>query len=129
MKSPPLLRMGMAAAMYLLLIWGHLSLNSPQWYAVFAALVLCSLLLYCLRETILDGLEVRMESDSLDQGSAMSCSVRTDSPSITTSLKRLDSLKSELMQQYAKFGQDQSTLNRLSRGSWHKHRDSSRPDT
>lgn len=115
--------------MYLLLIWGHMSLNSPQWYAVLAALVLCSLLIYCLRETILDSLEVPMESDSLDQGRAIPYPIRTDNPSLTTSLKRLDSLKSELMQQYAKFGQDQSALNGLSRGSWHKRSDSSRPDT
>lgn len=45
-------------------------------------------------------------------------------PSLEASVMRLDSLKSELKEQYAQFGRDQSLLNSKSLGSWNGIRNS-----
>lgn len=47
-----------------------------------------------------------------------------DIPSLDASIAKLDALKSELKQQYAQFGKDQSALNSKCLGSWHRTRDS-----
>lgn len=115
----------MAAVMYLLLIWGYLTLNNPQWFAVFAALVMSITLLHwaseARQETVRDLLaeldEIRMDSAQEPCSQVVDCE-----PSVSASMSKLDSLKTELNQQYAQFGRDQSLTNSRGLGLWNRYR-------
>lgn len=47
-----LLRFSMAAGMYLLLMWGYLVLPNAQWFAAFLALILSSMLVFWVTESV-----------------------------------------------------------------------------
>ena len=138
----------MAAGMYLLLMWGYLILQTPQYFAAFAALVMCIALMFWVSEAIVGkNLLDECESNELaqnvltqncpvlnefDQCESSSCksfpSTSESEPSLSMSVCRLDALKDELTQQYAQFGKDQSLLNSKGLGTWqqkhaHKGRD------
>ncbi|MFK7893579.1 MAG: hypothetical protein AB8B63_22370 [Granulosicoccus sp.] len=109
--------------MYILLIWGSMTLESPQWYAVFVALIMSTMLLFWVGEATED-CYARINKDKF--GNHTTRGEASDSaavPSLSASNRKLDSLKAELTQQYAQFGQDQVALNRESLGCWHtRHR-------
>lgn len=123
LKSSHLMRLGMAAAMYLLLIWGHLSLSTPQWYAVFAALLMCIMLMFWVSEASEDCYEETAVTQSRQPGFPRHGDQTTDIPSLSASLIKLDTLKADLVEQYAQFGRDQTELNRKSLGCWHRNSD------
>ena len=127
----------MAAGMYLLLMWGYLILQTPQYFAVFAALVMCIALLFWVSETIvgqnlLDECESKELADnvSVTKDSAHNEPIQCESlqptndsePTLSMSVCRLDALKDELTQQYAQFGKDQSLLNSKGLGTWQQKR-------
>jgi hypothetical protein len=119
----------MAAAMYILLIWGYLVLSTPQWYAVFTALVMSVMLLFWVSETVEECHDSCVKARSEIPGMPEQLSQDLDIPSLPASMKKLDALKLDLMQQYAQFGRDQSALNSKSLGSWHRNRDPGRHQT
>ncbi len=53
--------------------------------------------------------------------------LRSSAPGLDAAVLRLDSLKSELMVQYAQFGRDQSLINSRGLGSWHGKRNFHKP--
>lgn len=109
----------MAAAMYILLVWGSMTLESPQWYAVFVALIMSTMLLFWVAEATED-CYARIDTDkSGHHGSRGDVCHPEAVPSLSASTRKLESLKAELSQQYAQFGQDQVALNRDSLGCWH----------
>ena len=119
MKSSPLLRLIAAAGIYLVLMWGYMALPSGQWFAAFLALMMSVMLIYWVRETI----DVVLTTDSqITPIEAVDvqplCITFAADPSLEASVTRLDSLKSDLKEQYAQFGRDQSLLNSKSLGSW-----------
>ncbi|MFK7997631.1 MAG: hypothetical protein AB8B87_26125 [Granulosicoccus sp.] len=121
MKSSPTLRVLMAAGMYLLLMWGYVILPTAQLYAVFAALIMSIALLFWVSEArasqqISQSLENRLIS-RLDSQLPES----SDDPTVVASMLRLDSLKSELTQQYAQFGRDQALMNSKGLGTWRRN--------
>lgn len=145
-----LLRFATAAGMYLLLMWGYMELPSAQWYAAFLALILCSMLVFWVTESV-----VAANAATRHRPMAAVCSHRFDQhlpavsgrPGLTMpdwqaspeesvagdltasvqdieiTVARLDALKSELTQQYAQFGRDQSALNAFGLGTWNGKRD------
>ena len=119
----------MAATIYLSLLWGYLILQTPQHFAAFSALVLCVGVLFWVgvARTV-----TRAESQSITSGgfvddlSASSGSstvpLQADEPSLSSSLKKLDALKTELSEQYAQFGKDQTAMNSKGLGTWQRRR-------
>ena len=128
----------MAAGMYLLLMWGYLTLQTPQYFAVFAALVMCTALLFWVSESVvgqnsLD--EYKSEEATEDNAAQNELTQQNESiqsqpvqpgsecePTLSMSVSRLDALKDELTQQYAQFGKDQSLLNSKGLGTWQQKR-------
>ncbi len=122
MKSSPTLRVLMAAGMYLLLMWGYVTLQTPQLYAAFVALIMSIALLFWVSEARAPSqLEMSLDQQ-LASASDERLAIDHDEPSLSASILRLDSLKAELTQQYAQFGRDQSLLNRKGLGAWHQNR-------
>lgn len=127
LKSSPLVRLGMAASMYLLAIWGHVALPGAVWFAGFLALVMCTLLIFWVHEAYADvqcELAHSSEMNSIREGLTAHDQLldSQQGQSLEAAAARLDSLKADLMQQYAQFGRDQSSINSRSLGSWHKIR-------
>lgn len=137
-----LLRFSMAASMYLLLMWGYMMLPSAQWFAAYLALIMSTMLVYWVTETrvMTDSAatprqqELRSRSGFGRPGITMQDwqerpdeplggDLRSSAPGLEAAVLRLDSLKSELMVQYAQFGRDQSLINGRGLGSWHGKRD------
>ncbi len=54
MESSPWVRIGMAAGLYLLVIWGHLSLVEGTAFAIFFAFVMAAMLVYWSDQSALD---------------------------------------------------------------------------
>ena len=124
--------------MYLLLMWGYLTLQTPQYFAVFAALVMCTALLFWVSESVvaqnsLD--EYKSEEATEDNAAQNELTQQNESiqyepvqpgsecePTLSMSVSRLDALKDELTQQYAQFGKDQSLLNSKGLGTWQQKR-------
>ncbi|MGQ7843401.1 hypothetical protein ACUNV4_02910 [Granulosicoccus sp. 3-233] len=141
-----LVRFSMAAGMYLLLMWGYMVLPNAQWFAAFLALILSTMLIYWVTETRVTTdltenprhAEPRIRSGYGRPGITMADwqekpdepiggDLRTSPPGLEAAVLRLDSLKSELMAQYAQFGRDQSLINGRGLGSWHGKRDFHKP--
>lgn len=124
MKSSPMLRFSTAAGIYLMLMWGYTVLPTGQWFAAFLAVMMSIMLIYWVNEA---SDERRSSSNSVSpvKHSTIQPAHITFAadPSLEASILRLDSLKSELKEQYAQFGRDQSILNSKSLGSWNGIRD------
>jgi len=121
LKTSPLLRLFAAAGIYLVLMWGYIVLPSGQWFAAFLALMMSVILTFWVRKTIDT---VRAKDSQIAPIGAVDlqppCTTFAADPSLEASVARLDSLKSDLKEQYAQFGRDQSQLNAKSLGSWHR---------
>ncbi|MFK7852935.1 MAG: hypothetical protein AB8B79_02435 [Granulosicoccus sp.] len=123
LKSSPWVRFGMAAGLYLLLMWGYTWLPTAQWYAAFLALVTSSMMAYWVSEASADTHARLVNNQSIEATSSSVSSEETAcSASLEASILRLDSLKEELTHQYAQFGRDQSLINSNGLGSWHGNR-------
>lgn len=123
LNSTSLLRGAAAAGLYLLLMWGYTELPSPQWFAVYLALIMSCALLYWVGEAAAAASCQREEVIDSSAEESMHVAVgESDAASLEASIVRLDSLKSELTLQYAQFGQDQSLINSNGLGSWHGNR-------
>lgn len=137
-----LVRFTMAAGMYLLLMWGYLVLPSAQWFAAFLALIMSTMLVFWVAEaTVARALQTEGEMPAGSIRSAVGRPGLTmadwqarpekhpggdlpvSSQELESAVIKLDSLKSELMLQYAQFGRDQSQMNRGGLGTWHGKRD------
>lgn len=112
--------------MYLLLIWGYMSLKTPQWFAVFTALLMSGMLLFWVGDAAEAAREQLRLYKKKQAGARQGSAAVAGNPSLDVSMEKLDALKSELMQQYAEFGKDQSALNSKILGSWHRTRDPNR---
>ncbi|NND93002.1 MAG: hypothetical protein HKN42_19250 [Granulosicoccus sp.] len=139
--SSQLVRFAMASGMYLLLMWGYAVLPSAQWFAAFLALIMCAMLVFWVSESAADA-DYRSRGSQaarVKQTTRQSLTVTDEfvdsagfpvmddgsgslPPSLEASILRLDSLKAELMVQYAQFGRDQSLLNSSGLGFWHGNR-------
>jgi len=137
LNSVHLLRILMAAVMYLLMVWGHVALQTPQWFAVFAALVMSITLLYWASEARLDAVRGQRANTDADVDADVMTTLHDKHPTtllteqeteLSAAVSRLDSLKSELNQQYAQFGRDQSLINKNALGLWNRDRHSPRAD-
>lgn len=146
-----LVRFSMAAGMYLLLMWGYMVLPNAQWFAAFLALIMATMLVYWVTETMVaTELSVKpgkhtqqARSGSGAPGSGrpgitmqdwqekpeepIGGDLRSSAPGLEAAVLKLDSLKSELMVQYAQFGRDQSLINSRGLGSWHGKRNFHKP--
>lgn len=112
----------MAAGMYLLLMWGYVTLQTPQLYAAFVALIMSVALFFWVSEARTpSNMQILIDEQLMSTNDGSSATERHE-PSLSASILRLDSLKAELKQQYAQFGQDQSLLNRKGLGTWHQNR-------
>lgn len=121
MKRVPLMRVGMAAGMYLFLMWGYFVLPSAQWFAIFLALLMSTMLVFWVNEANYEQkLKQLTESLSDLQNETPGSTEPSDQVSLEASLIRLDTLKTELMSQYAQLGKDQAEINRNGLGSWQK---------
>ncbi len=111
----------MAAGMYLLLMWGYVSLHTPQLYAAFVALILSVALVFWVSEArTLEKMRRQQDPSRTPEADARP-QIDLGEPTLAASVVRLDSLKSELMQQYAQFGRDQSLLNVRGLGTWQQN--------
>lgn len=123
MKSSPWVRVGMAAGMYLLLMWGYIVLPTAQWYAAYLALITSTMMVFWVSEA---GADTRSLFGSEQSNEPLEQTLTADqidgAGSLEASILRLDSLKSELTLQYAQFGRDQSLINSNGLGSWHGNR-------
>lgn len=125
MKISPLLRSGTAAGIYLMLMWGYAVLPTGQWFAVFLAIMMSIMLVFWVNETTQDVRSAEAFAATLGNTEIQPVRVTfAADPSLETSVLRLDLLKSELKEQYAQFGRDQSLLNSKSLGSWNGTRNS-----
>ena len=124
MKSSPMMRFGTAAGIYLMLMWGYAVLPTAQWFAVFLAAMMSIMLIFWVNEAADDVRSVENVVPPFDNSDIQPTSVTfAADPSLEASVLRLDSLKSELKDQYAQFGRDQSLINSKSLGSWNGTRD------
>lgn len=124
MKSTPMMRFGTAAGIYLMLMWGYAVLPTAQWFAVFLAAMMSIMLIFWVNEAADDVRSVENVVPPFDNSDIQPTSVTfAADPSLEASVLRLDSLKSELKDQYAQFGRDQSLINSKSLGSWNGTRD------
>lgn len=141
-----LVRFTMAASLYLLLMWGYLVLPSAQWFAAFLALIMSTMLVFWVTEATAGHAE-HNKNEKLGgqvrtgfgrQGLTMADwqarpeqraagELPSSSPGLESAVEKLDSLKSELMLQYAQFGRDQSLMNRDGLGTWHGKRNFQNP--
>jgi hypothetical protein len=112
----------MAGGLYLLLMWGYVVLQTPQLYAAFAALIMCTALLYWVSDARLDDEQSVGDFPNSGEDCAYARSTTNDEPSLAASMDKLNELKADLNQQYAQFGKDQSRLNSKSLGTWQKRR-------
>lgn len=112
----------MAAGMYLLLMWGYILLPTPQLYAVFAALIMSIALLFWVSEARALEQLTRSLEECLITEIAAPLQNSGDDLSVCASMAKLDCLKSELTEQYAQFGRDQTLMNGKGLGSWHSRR-------
>ena len=111
----------MAAGMYLLLMWGYVALQTPQVYAAFVALIMSVALVFWVSDACaLERLQRKLDNPepSVNERHPQ---IDNSEPSLAASTMRLDSLKTELMQQYAQFGKDQSLLNSKGLGTWQQN--------
>lgn len=141
-----LVRFTMAAGMYLLLMWGYMVLPSAQWFAAFLALIMNTMVVYWVTETTVAAElsaknrqpETRARTGYGRPGLTMpdwqekpdeppGGDLQRSAPELKAAVVRLDSLKSELMLQYAQFGRDQSLMNSRGLGSWHGKKDFHNP--
>ena len=146
-----LVRFSMAAGMYLLLMWGYMVLPNAQWFAAFLALIMATMLVYWVTETLVatelsvkpgrQAPRVRSELGAPATGrpgitmqdwqekpeEPIGGDLRSSAPGLEAAVLKLDSLKSELMVQYAQFGRDQSLINSRGLGSWHGKRNFHKP--
>ncbi|MFT6874758.1 MAG: hypothetical protein ACJAZF_000863 [Granulosicoccus sp.] len=119
LKLSPLLRLGTAAGIYLMVMWGYSVLPTGQWFAAFLAIMMSIMLVFWVTETVEDVRSAKGSVAPFDNAEIQPTSVTfAADPSLEASVMRLDSLKSELKDQYAQFGRDQSLLNSKSLGSW-----------
>ena len=137
LKNSQAVRFSMAVGMYLLLMWGYIVLPSAQSYAAFLALIMCTMLIFWVSESMA-GMASDAQPDckvglgSSKQGrhgvtmtdwDAQSRADGSQAPAPISNLEasflRLESIKSELKLQYAQFGRDQSLINSKGLGSWH----------
>lgn len=130
LTKSPVVRALMAAFLYLMLMWGYTSLPNMQTFAVFLALVMCAALTFWVGESAFDRKSAGCESVSGNK-TAVAAAVRTyseatgeeghrsDVDNLESAIMRLDSLKQDLVEQYAQFGRDQSLINSNGLGSWH----------
>jgi len=110
----------MAAGMYLLIMWGYVTLQSPQVFAAFLAFILCVALVFWVSEArTVEAEQSPLEPAHPEQIDEPYPQIDLGGPSVEASMVRLDSLKAELMQQYAQFGRDQSLINGKGLGTWH----------
>lgn len=112
----------MAAGLYLLLMWGYVVLQIPQLFAAFAALIMSIALLFWVSEARVRESKASASETGLDAKAEVVEPIYSSEPSISASNMRLDSLKADLMEQYAQFGRDQSSLNSKGLGTWHQNR-------
>lgn len=141
-----LLRFIMAAGMYLLLMWGYMVLPNAQWFAAFLALIMSGMLVYWVTESVVatqlsvgagkpdmrsrtaagrPGITMQDWQEKPDEPTCGD--LRSSPPGLDAAVLKLDSLKSELMLQYAQFGRDQSLMNGRGLGSWHGKKDFHNP--
>ena len=120
MKSSPPLRLCAAAGIYLVLMWGYTVLPTGQWFAAFLALMMCIMLIFSVRAAVDDVLAANSQVTPAVGVEVQPLSITfAADPTLEASVLRLDSLKTDLKDQYAQFGRDQSLLNSKSLGSWH----------
>ena len=129
LTKTPVVRALMAAFLYLMLMWGYTSLPNVQTFAVYLALVMCAALTFWVGESTFDRKSASCGSESGNKtagAAARACSEatseeghRSDVDSLESAIMRLDSLKQDLVEQYAQFGRDQSLINSNGLGSWH----------
>lgn len=119
MKRSQLSRLGTAAGIYLMLMWGYTVLPTGQWFAAFLAAMMCIMLVFWVTEAVGDARTAQGALTANDTSEIQPLNVTfAADPTLEASVMRLDSLKSELKDQYAQFGRDQSLLNSKSLGSW-----------
>ena len=126
MKSSPMVRFCAAAGIYLMLMWGYTVLPTGQWFAAFLALMMCVMVIFWVHEAtdeVRSAANPELPSTDTDADAEPFSVTFSADPSLEASVMRLDSLKTELKDQYAQFGRDQSLLNRKSLGSWNGTRD------
>lgn len=118
----------MAAGLYLLLMWGYLSLPTPQLFAVFAALLMSIALLFWVGEARVDVPESQSPNSDTEDSNTPVHTDRPDEQPLSITLLKLESLKEELAQQYAQLGRDQSSINKNGLGTWHRNPDDRQRD-
>ena len=107
-----------------MLMWGYAVLPTAQWFAVFLAAMMSIMLIFWVNEAADDVRSVENVVPPFDNSDIQPTSVTfAADPSLEASVLRLDSLKSELKDQYAQFGRDQSLINSKSLGSCNGTRD------
>jgi hypothetical protein len=108
-----------------MLMWGYTVLPTGQLFAAFLAVMMSIMVVFWVTEAADD---IRASNElpvPVGNSDVAPTSVTfAADPSLEASVMRLDSLKSELKEQYAQFGRDQSLLNRKSLGSWNGIRNS-----
>lgn len=123
MKSSPWVRVGMAAGMYLLLMWGYVVLPTAQWFAAFLALITSTMVVFWVSEANAETRSLLEQKPCIQEPDEVLITDQMGgATSLEASILRLDSLKSELTLQYAQFGRDQSLINSNGLGSWHGNR-------
>jgi len=115
-------RLGVAAGLYLLLMWGYLALPSGQWFAAFLALIMSAMLIFWVSESTADAQAQVEPAPPVEIECQPVATVTSADQSLESAVLRLDSLKAELTAQYAQFGRDQSLINSHGLGSWHRLR-------
>jgi hypothetical protein len=100
-------------------MWGYAVLPTGQWFAVFLAVMMSIMLVFWVAETTEDVRSAAAFAAPLGNIEIQPASITfAADPSLEAAVLRLESLKSELNEQYAQFGRDQSLLNSKSLGSW-----------
>jgi len=112
----------MAAGMYLLLMWGYLTLPAPQLFAAFAALIMSIALLFWVNEARPGDNDLHSTDNPVISEQDAHRLGAVNDPTLRASIRRLDALKAELNEQYAQFGREQSRMNSKGLGTWHRHR-------
>ena len=118
----PIVDLGVAAGLYLLLMWGYLALPSGQWFAAFLALIMSAMLIFWVSESTADAQAQVEPAPPAEKHSQPPATATSADHSLEAAVLRLDSLKAELTAQYAQFGRDQSLINSNGLGSWHRLR-------
>ena len=134
MESSPWVRITMAAGLYLLVIWGHLSLAGGTAFAVFYAFAMSAMLVYWSDQSalklgdyqgldelspedwqqifdadqIIDGVAPAHAWDKFQVRAEPETLRPVDRETLRSALTRLDVIKAELKAQYAQLGKDQT---------------------